>query len=421
MVGLLRLAGLGLSLAACAIAFADEPPRSKFRAGIDLSYVDASGHASFIEGGAGKLRFDDGSDGLLVSRAYVDYRLRTVDTIDAVVVAEAYDDALGSTLDFSEAYVEWRPLTLTRNRYRFRAGAFYPQLSLENGGPAWSSLYTISSSAINTWIAEEIRMFGVEAAVSRRPVSLGGAHTFSFRVAAFWNNDPAGALLAWKGWSLHDRQSRFGDTLPLPSLPQLTPDGAFWRQDPFLLPFMEIDDRAGYYASAEWQYSRRLKLRAAHYDNRADPMGLEDRQYGWATRFDHLGFQAALPADLGLIAQWLEGSTAMGPWLFGAHASDVTFRSYFLLLTRAFGEQRLSLRFDRFRTTDVDRIPLDENSESGRAWTLAWLVELRDGIAVAAEWLDVRSERPAWDYNALDTDRRERQLQLSLRLRFGGQ
>ena len=104
----------------------------------------------------------------------------------------------------------------------------------------------LNSSAINTWVAEELRSTGAEFTLSRRPSGLGGAHTFSINVAAFMGNDPAGSLLAWKGWSVHDRQSRFSDDLPLPPLPQIQPDGMFSEQDPYVEPFQEIDDEVSY-------------------------------------------------------------------------------------------------------------------------------------------------------------------------------
>ena len=46
----------------------------------------------------------------------------------------------------------------------------------------------------------------------------GGTNTISLQGAIFLYNDPAGSLLAWKGWSVHDRQSHFGYELPLPPL-----------------------------------------------------------------------------------------------------------------------------------------------------------------------------------------------------------
>jgi len=406
-------------LLATAVSAETGPSRWEYVLGTDVSYVTVSGHPSWAEGSAGKLRYDAESDGFTVSRTFADYKLRIADTLDARIVGEAYNDGIGSGLDFSQAYIEWRPLTLSPNRYRVKLGAFYPRISLENTGPAWSSPYSISSSAINTWLAEEVRVFGGEFSVSRRLHAFGGAHTFSLSAGAFWNNDPTGALVSWKGWSLHDRQTRFDDRLPLPPLPQIQPDGFFWRQDPFLIPFMEIDDKAGFYVNGEWQVINRVLVRAGIYDNMADPMGLEDRQYAWYTEFGHAGVQVALPGDVGLIAQWMSGETVMGPEINGAYVVDVEFASYFVLLTRAFGRHRVTARFDTFEVEENDQIPLDENGEDGHAWTMSYRLSLRDHVDLAAEWLQVHTTRPAWAYNDLDTDKTERQIQLSVQLRFG--
>lgn len=418
---MVRVLTLAAALAAClppAAAAEEAPARSTYVLGTDLSYISVSGHPSWVDGSAGKLRYDGDSEGLTVSRLFADYRFRIVDTLELHVAAEAYDDDIGEPVDFTQAYVEWRPLSLSPNRYRLKAGAFYPRVSLENRGPGWSSPYTLSSSAINTWIGEEIRVFGAELLVSRRPVSLGGAHTFSLFGSAFRHNDPAGGLIAWKGWSVHDRQTRFRDELPLPPLPQIQPDGGFWRQDPFFIPFQENDGEPGWYAGAEWQYRERLLLRALYYDNRADPMNVTNGQYAWYTEFSHVGLQAALPGGAGLVAQWLDGETVMGPVIDGAHVVDNAFGSWFVLLTKALGEHRLSARYERFEVTEDDRIPLDENAEDGRAITLAWFYQATDFIGVAAEWLTIRIHRPAWAYNDLATRQDESQFQLSVQLRF---
>ena len=155
-------------LSAVTVSAQDAPGRQQFVAGVDLSYVNTSGLPSWTEGFVGKLRHDSESDGMMISRAFFDYSLLVTDTIDFHATAEFYDDDLGATVDFTEAYAEWRPVPRSANRYRLKVGAFYPRLSLENTGPAWSSPYTLSSSTINTWIAEEIRVFGAELSWSPR-------------------------------------------------------------------------------------------------------------------------------------------------------------------------------------------------------------------------------------------------------------
>lgn len=420
MVGVLkRLLPVVPLLAAVGTASGDEPDRFRVRTGVDAAFVSTDGLTSWTGGSLGKLRYDDATDGLVLSRAFVDYRHLLADTLDANVALEFYDDDLGSFGDFTEAYLEWRPVPRSANRYRLKVGAFYPRISFENVGPGWSNPYTTSSSAINTWVAEELRTFGAELSVSRRPESLGGAHTFSLYGAAFVNNDPAGALLAWRGWSLHERQTRFDDELPLAPLPQLEPDGYFRAQEQYVAPFREIDGRAGYYLNGEWQLRGRVAVRLMHYDNRADPTAIEEGQYAWYTEFDHIGAQLALPADMGVILQWMRGSTVMGGIYNGTHAVDCEFDSKFMLLTRTIGDHRLSMRVDLFEVEQYDTTREDDNPEHGNALTLAWQYQHTDRVTLAAEYLRVHSFRNALMYLGLEPDRTDQQLLLSLRLRLG--
>ena len=398
-----------------------EPDTSRIDWGLDLALVNSSGHPSWLEGSAGKLRYDPAHDGGVVSRGFIDYERLLGSTVTAHVISEIYCDGHGSTVDLTEAYLDWRPMTATATRFRVKSGVFYPRVSLENVGPGWSSPYTISSSAINTWVGEELRAVGAELTVSHRLQSLGNLHTVSLHAALFGGNDPAGGLMAWKGWSIHDRQSRLNDEIPLPPVPRIQP-GDWWEdQAPFITPLLEIDESPGYYVNLEWRYGSKLLVRAMHYDNRADPQGIENNQFAWWTYFDHLGVQATLPGDVGLMAQWMDGFTAWGRLTDGVYSVDNEFRSSYLLLTRKFDRHRLTVRYDDFEVSEDDTTPLDENRETGHAWTVAYRYTATEHVAIAAEWLEIRTIRPAWRYFDLSEARTERQFQIALQLRFGGQ
>lgn len=412
-------AAITLIAAAQAAGAADAPNRYQLSAGVDISYIDANGYRSWTEGFVGKLRYDDDNDGLGISQAFVDGQLLISDTVRMHAVIQAYDDDLGSIIDFTQAYIEWRPVPRSANRYRLKVGAFYPHLSLENISAGWDSPYTMSYSAINTWIVEELRTVGAELSVSRRPAIFGGAHTFSLQGAVFVANDPTGSYLAWKGWSAHNRQSRFGDELPLAPLPQIQPGGFFEQQDPFVAPFREIDGKAGFYVSGEWRFSQRLLVRAMHYDNRGEPTALEDGQYAWGTKFQHIAAQIALPGEWDLLFQWMTGSTVMGPATNGIHMVDTEFDSKYLMLTRKFDRHRISLRYDTFEMTQNDDTDEDNNPEDGHIWTLAYFYELSDRVSFGAESLMIKTHRCGWDYYDIDETRTEKQLQLTARFRFG--
>lgn len=386
-------------------------------AGFDIAYVGVSGYESWTDGSVGKLRYSD--SGVKLARAFVDFEGRLTDTLDAIVVIEAYGDGVGTAVDFTEAYLEWRPVPRSPNRYRLKVGGFYPRISLENVGRGWSNPYLQNSSAINTWVAEELRAFGAELSWNRRPSSLGGSHEFGINAAVFWGNDPAGSLLAWKGWSVHDRQSRFSDKLPLPPLPQIEPGMMFEAQDPYVEPFREIDDAAGYYVNLEWRFANKVLVRAMHYDNRADPTSIISGQYGWKTVFEHVGIQATLPGDIGVLAQWMSGTTQMGPNMGGGvHPVDVEYDSYYLLLTRSWGRHRVSARYDNFGMDQNDSTPEDNNPESGHAWNVGYQYATSENITLGFELLSIKTHRCAHVYYRLDPTVTEEQAQVTLQVRF---
>ncbi len=385
--------------------------------GLELGLASAATDLpSWVDGGVGRLRRSADDRMLTASRWYGEYAGRLGDAWSVHATVDAVDDA-SSGLGLTEAYVEWRARPVRPGRQRLKVGFFQGPWSLENFGPAWSTPLTLSASAVNTWLGEEIRPLGAEWSRTQR-IGARAIQQFSVHAAGFVGNDPAGSLLAWRGWSLHDRQSRLGDELPLAPLPLLQPAAMFAQQAPYVAPWREIDGRAGFYAGAEWRYARRAELRLAHYDNRGDPTQLEDGQYAWHTRFQQLGLELALPAQVGLLAQSMRGDTAMGPLLGPAHAVDADYRAAYLLATRPFGAHRVTLRRDAFDITDRDRVPGDDNADSGRAWTLAYRYEHSARWSLGAEWLRIRSWHPAWAYSGLPTRATETQLQLRFDLRF---
>ena len=397
----------------------DAPNRYQLRADIDVSYFEATGYASWTDGFVGKLLHDDNNQGLMISQAFADVKYQFTDTLKAHVVVQGYDDDIGPIVGFTQAYLEWRPVPRSQNRVRLKVGAFYPGMSLENISAGWNSPYTMSFSAINTWISEELRTIGSELSVSRRPEMFGGAHAFSLKGAVFIGNDPTGSLLAWKGWSVHNRQSRFGDKLPLAPLPVIEPGEMLEEQNPYVEPFREIDGRAGYYIGGEWRFNQQLLLRAMHYDNRADPTAFDDGQYAWATKYEHIAAQVALPADWDLLFQWMTGTTVMGAVSNGVHVVDTEFDSKYLMLTRSFDRHRLSFRYDTFEVTQNDDTDEDNNSEDGTVWTLAYFYEWSNDVSFGAESMIIKTNRCGWEYFDIAETRSEKQLQLSMRVRFG--
>jgi hypothetical protein len=380
---------LAATLAATTIAAQSD--RHELYFDVSAGYVSAATDLrGWTDGGFSKLRYAD--DGAEAFRLFGEYHGRITSTLRARVVLDYVDDATGG-VDFTEALIDWRPIPRSQNQHQLRFGAFYPSFSLENGDRGWESPFTYSYSAINTWIGEEIRPFGAEWSLRRRLEGFRSNHEVRAFAAAFYGNDPAGTLLFWRGWSLHDRQSRFNDELLIPPRP-------FTTQPQQLKPFRELDHRPGYYGGVEWRFARRALVQLARYDNRADPYAFSDGQWGWGTDFNHLAVQVSLPAELGLVAQWMDGATE---WLTAALPNGTRmpiseyvhddFESRFVLLTRKFGAaQHVALRYDTFSIGRPAAVPV-LSSDDGHAWTLSYRVTPSQRFSGGIEWLRVESRR----------------------------
>ena len=410
-------------LAAAAGAAAEDSDRHAFTGAMDLSYVHADSELdSWLENGNGKLRFDEDHDGFVFSRAFLDYRGRLTNTLNAKLTVNANDD-ISHRVDLTEAFLEWRPLPRSAWRVRGRAGAFYPKLSLENTDAGWSSAYGLSSSVINTWIGEELRAVGAELRVTR-DFARWPEHHLSLEGGMFYGNDPTGALLAWRGWASHDRQTGLTSSLPTPEVSAIEP----WSEDgeplPKYEPFEEIDHNPGFYVGAEWQWGERARIKAFHYDNHADPEAeTAAEEYAWQTWFDHVGVEFELPCQTALLGQWISGSTRMGEDLGPWRVQDIDFDSTFVMLTSAHGKHRVSLRYEWFDLQPFDDPEGFTNRDDGNAFAASWLYQATEQFRVGAEYLSIASdhctsESCAWVFSGLPRTTREESFQLTVRWRF---
>jgi hypothetical protein len=307
-------------------------------------------------------------------------------------------------VDLLEAVLDWRPLPESAWRSNVRVGAFYAPLSLENRMRGWRSPYTLSASAINTWVGEELRTIGVEynldwlGSLEGRDLDLG------LTTAAYGWNDPAGIVIALRGWSVHDRQTALFGRVGQPG--QGLVDGRTLFYD-------DIDGRVGFYGGGTLRWRGLVELRALRYDNRGDPTieAPAIRDWAWSTRFNSVGLRVTPDEHWTFIWQGMRGITeAQSPtntWLFD---------SQFVLASFAHGAHRLSARAERFSTSHVASTFGFSNSQRGSAWTAAWTLELSPRTSVAMEGLWLRSRLPARAALGAPTNASERQLQLALRM-----
>lgn len=295
-----------------------------------------------------------------------------------------------------------------------RLGFFFLPSSVENSEAGWSSPYTITFSALNTWLGEEVRPTGLELAYQREV----GGHELSATATIFGGTDAAGALLAWRGFAMSSRVALWGEALPLPPLPSLARNDQFGHQrDDGTQSFGDdLDGRPGYFFALRWQKSERFLLQIDHWDNRGD-RHLYRGEYAWSTRYNHLAFSASPTEWLEILGEHLEGETGMGR-RSRAHV-DVDYRASYLLASWHRGPYRLSIRRDEFEVEDHDGVT-EPNDDQGKAWTAAFLLDSPSKAwRFGFEWLKVEGEHPAATVNGADRDAKASSLRLEVRYYFG--
>jgi hypothetical protein len=376
---------------------------------------DATG---WLDGGLGKTRFGGDGTGLHLSHAALLVDVHPAATVSLHVHANleaAHGDDRLARAGLAEAFAAWSPDPATWLRVRSRAGLFFPPISLEHRGEGWTTTHTLTPSALNSWIGEEVRTVGAET----RVVFVARDHEVSLVGSVFDVNDPAGTLLHWRGFALHDRQTVTGDHLPLAPISPLGPGGLFEEQAPWVDPVRKVDGNLGWYVGSTWRQSGRFEVSALRWDNRGVPTAFDGAQYAWYTEFDTIGARLRLPAGLEVQAQRLVGETEMGAAPDGAPLAQSEFHAAYVLLTASRGRVRVTARYDEFEVEGIDRFRVeDDNDEDGEAWTAAVVVRVGERHEVFAEWLRVDSERPFRADLGLPVSAREDLLQAALRLRF---
>ncbi len=284
-----------------------------------------------------------------------------------------------------ESYVAWHPQPDGDWRWSLKAGAFFPPISLENTDLGWTSPYTLTPSAINSWIGEELRTIGGEGTVART-TPLG---TISLTASLFCCNEPAGTLIADRGWALDDRPTGLFERVREPDatlkLFGETPPGRVGE-------FQNIDGHIGWYGGADWDVPGFGHAAVLRYENRADPFAATSGDESWTTQFWSVSFKTRL-LDTALMAQALAGETTIGGYGGVLHTTD--FQSAFLLASYDLGDWRISGRAEAFAARNSGGTLLDED---GHAFTGAVSWSARDWLSLTAELI------------ALDSRRRERLL-----------
>lgn len=383
----------------------------------DVRLVAVNGEKSWMDRGFGKLRA--GSDGDLrigpeLGNANLVWQPQFTWSLSATVVA-SLQGGERTTAGLSQTYLSFRPLrNSSGTAFSARAGLMWPPVSLEHEGADWHVADSITPSAINSWIGEEVRPVAAEATLA----TSAGDHKLRGTVAIFAGNDTSGTLLTFRGWALHDRTTLAFDGWRLPPL-----EGEIGTiQGPDTHPLIDLHSgfahRPGYYAKLSWQPPIPVRFELFHYDNRAHPQVVNaDLEWGWRTKFDDVGVVASLGGGVELKAQALSGRTRMGYVMDGRRWVDNRFRSAFALISKPIGSFGFTARAEVFGTRNGGSLVDDDYDEAGWSAMVAGKREWGRFTGLL-ELLHVSSRRTDREDLGLDPRQRQTQAQAELRMRW---
>ena len=385
---------------------------------LDGRIAIANGAESWVDRGLGKTRFDGTDDG--------DYKIRPVPAEAMLLwtprftrslsanVSAGYQQEQDNAFDLIEAFLQFNPERSGSVGVSARAGLMWPEISQEHStGGAWSVVNSITPSAINAWVGEEVKVLGVEGTLH---VS-ASEHEFAATLGVFGWNDTSGTLLSFRGWALHDIKATAFGYFPLPPLN----DFIVHLQQDKTKSLKEIDDRPGFYGRLDWRPPWPVGVNLFYYNNRGDPEAFTAAgQWGWRTRFWNLGLNADLGPSTRLLAQGMTGSTIMGFETNGERWVHTHFKSAYALLTHQISDRwAVSGRIEAFETNERgSEMSHADESEDGWSWMAAARFTINDNLTAFFEALNVRSDRGTRNALGLDSFQAQTVFQAALRFRL---
>jgi hypothetical protein len=375
-----------------------------FQGYADFRLVVPGGERSWLDGGLGKLRFGSNQPdpNLRFTEAVGQGTLSLNDDLRMVVVGRLEPEQRTGA-DLLEAYAVYRQ-HLEGWSVSLKAGAFFPPFSLENTDLGWTSPYTLTPSAINSWVGDELRTVGGEVHAERK-TSCG---VFSLTGSLFCCNDPAGVLIADRGWTLDDRPTGMIEEVREPDATLKL----FSETAPERTPlFLEIDHRVGWYLGGSWSKAGIGKLAVFRYDNNGNPSAVQAEYSAWRTRFWSIGWESHFDA-LSILAQGLSGDTTIEP--FAGFDATTHFKSAYLLAAYDLDAVRLAARAEAFQTRALSGPALLD--EDGHAFTVAASWIAKDWLRLSAELIALDSRRGERLLEGENPARSDTQFQLSVRL-----
>lgn len=283
---------------------------------------------------------------------------------------------IGDRLGLLQAFVD-----LHSEHFRLRAGSFWLPTSRENIEPLWTSPYTITFSALNTWIGEEVRPIGADLQFSPNfYIALGGT--------AFRGNDTMGTELAARGWTFGNRLTAYHEEIA--AVPATTrPIGS------------EVDHRIGDSERIRLQLPERAMIQFARVDNRSQLLIGRPPDVPWRTRFNVVSADAGASSPTTVAAEWAYGTTTVA---FPGGTFGEKFDTAYLLLSHKTGTDRWTARVERFKI----------GNEHGHAYTIAWLRETSPHVRSGVEYVRAKGNQP----QAPDPNTGGSTITIELRYRF---
>jgi hypothetical protein len=377
----------------------------------DLRVIRTDDEKSARQSGAGGLRFGGDADGartLVRGEASFVPVIRLGKEFDAVATLRL-DGGQPAIFGLAEGYLRWRPAPTSEWRWSMRAGFLIPPFTLSNDGIAWTSRTTLTWSAIDTWLGEEVRGTGLEPKLE---------YWFDERdhvdvvAALFTGNDVSGTILSQRGWVLGDQLAVTSTRLKGP----LAYDNVPVRRQTITRPFVELDDRPGWYAQVTAARDGVGRVAFGHYDNLADPRVAGTDVAGWRTHFNTLGVQYELPEIATVLtAQAMKGYTALRIF---APVSTV-FESVYGSVSHDFAPaHKLTARWDWFRTRSHTLPTALFRGELGQAATVAYIWRPSSAWRFTFEAINVRAGRDLHVPAPVTYATHELQLQAGVRFFF---
>ncbi|UTW55537.1 hypothetical protein [Kordiimonas sp. SCSIO 12610] len=368
-------------------------------ADVKISFGDTE--LSTFDGGFGKTREGDGTNVRLSQAALIGFGQLTP-SLSAVAHIQ-YNPDLQDEVDIFEAFLRYRPVSTGRVRYTTKLGAFIPHVSAENKGRGWTNLFTLTNSAANTWIAEEVRPLGLDFTAEYR------GDTFDAEVGAsvFINNDNSGAGLALRGFVLNDQNVGIFGEVRIPDVGM--------RIGQTQAPFREGDDSPGFAVSARLSSEDYGEFIAYYSDNGAtagEPFS--NGGQAWDTRFLTASYNHDLPGGVFVNLQGLVGTTET---IANGGPLGTNFSTISLLLAKEIGDLQLATRGELFDQNDTSDCPCPFLGETGEALTVAATYRLGDHHRFIGEYLHVSSDREGATANQ-PASFNENVFQLAYRLVF---